>query len=196
VDDIILTASSKPLLRSIIDSLHQAFSMTDLGDLHHFLGVNVHRSDAGLFLSQQQYALELLERANMISYKPISTPMDSKAKLSATDGTLLSNPSDYWSLAGGVQYLTVTRPDIAYVVQHACLFMHAPRDVHLQLVKRILRYVRGTTHLGLRIHRHSPHHDLVGYSDADWAGCPDTRQSTSGFCVFIGNNLVSWSSKR
>jgi hypothetical protein len=132
----------------------------------------------------------------MISCKSISTPVDSKAKLSATDGNLLSNPSNYRSLAGGLQYLTLTRPDIAYVVQHACLFMHAPQDVHLQLIKRILRYIRGTTHLGLRIHRHSPHHDLIGYSDANWAGCPDTRQSILGFCVFIGNNLVSWSSKR
>jgi hypothetical protein len=109
---------------------------------------------------------------------------------------LLSNLTHYRSLAGGLQYLTLTRPDIAYAVQQACLFMHAPRDAHLALVKRILRYLRGTTHLGLRLHRHSPHHDLIAYSDADWAGCPDTRRSTSGFCVFIGNNLVSWSSKR
>jgi hypothetical protein len=156
VDDIILTASTTALLRSIIQSLHGEFSMTDIGDLHHFLGINVHRSDAALFLSQQQYALELLERANMIGCKPIGTPVDSKAKLSAADGILLLNPSEYRSLAGALQYLMLTRPDIAYAVQHACQFMHAPRDVHLQLIKRILCYVRGTTQLGLHIHRHSP----------------------------------------
>jgi hypothetical protein len=156
VDDIILTASTTALLRSIIQSLHGEFSMTDIGDLHHFLGINVHRSDAALFLSQQQYALELLERANMIGCKPIGTPVDSKAKLSAADGILLPNPSEYRSLAGALQYLMLTRPDIAYAVQHACQFMHAPRDVHLQLIKRILCYVRGTTQLGLHIHRHSP----------------------------------------
>ena len=73
--------------------------------------------------------------------------------------------------------------------------MHDPRDAHLQLLKRILRYIEGTSHLGLQLHVGSSS-DLVAYSDADWAGCPDTRKSTSGFCVFLGTNLVSWSSKR
>jgi hypothetical protein len=73
--------------------------------------------------------------------------------------------------------------------------MHAPRDVHWALIRRILRYVRGTTRHGMHL-RGSSFHDLVAYTDADWAGCPDTRRSTSGFCVFIGDSLVSWSSKR
>jgi hypothetical protein len=72
--------------------------------------------------------------------------------------------------------------------------MHDPRDAHFQLIKRILRYVQGTSHFGLKIHRASSL-DLIAYSDADWAGCPDTRKSTSGFCVFLGDNLISWSSK-
>jgi hypothetical protein len=92
-------------------------------------------------------------------------------------------------------YLTLTRPNLAYAVQQVCLFMHAPTNSHFQLIKRILRYIRGTSHFGLQLHRVSAH-DLVAYSDADWAGCPDTRKSTSGFGVFLGNNLVSWSSKR
>jgi hypothetical protein len=163
VDDIILTGSTPSLLQQIVASLHKEFSMSDLGELHHFLGVNVHRSDAGLFLSQQQYALELLDHANMLNCRSISTPVDSKSKLSASDGQLLSNPTHYRSLASGLQYLTLTRPDITYAVQQACLFMHAPRDAHLALVKRIMRYLRGTTHLGLRLHRHSPHHDLIAY---------------------------------
>lgn len=132
----------------------------------------------------------------MLACKPISTPVDAKAKLSATDGALLADPTSYCSLAGALQYLTLTRPDIAYAVQQACLFMHVPRDAHLQFVKRILRYVRGTTHLGLRVHRGSPSHDVVAYSDADWASCPDTRRSTSRFWTFLGSNLVSWLSKR
>ena len=72
--------------------------------------------------------------------------------------------------------------------------MRDPREAHLQLVKRILRYIKGTAHLGLQLYIGSST-DLVAYSDADWAGCPDTRKSTSGFCVFLGTNLVSWSSK-
>jgi hypothetical protein len=195
VDDIILTANTTHLLHTIISSLNHEFSMTDLGDIHHFLGINVHRTHEGLFLSQQQYALEVLERAKMLNCHPISTPIDTRSKVSATDGVPFSDPSLYRSLAGALQYLTLTRPDLSYAVQQVCLFMHAPRDSHYQLIKRILRYIKGTSHYGLKIHRSSSM-ELIAYSDADWAGCPDTRKSTSGFCVFIGNNLVSWSSRR
>jgi hypothetical protein len=194
VDDIILTANTTSLLRSVTTSLSTEFSMTDLGALHHFLGITVHRTSSGMFLSQQQYALEILERANMLHCNPLSTPIDARSKLSAHDGTPFHDPSHYRSLAGALQYLTITRPDIAYAVQQICLFMHAPTTSHFQLVKRVLRYLKGTSHFGLRLY-HSSSHDLIAYSDADWAGCPDTRKSTSGFCVFLGDNLVSWSSK-
>jgi hypothetical protein len=96
---------------------------------------------------------------------------------------------------GALQYLTLTRPDLAYAVQQVCLFMHDPREPHLALVKRILRYVKGTLSSGLHIGT-GPVDSLTGYSDADWAGCPDSRRSTSGFCVFLSDNPISWSSKR
>jgi hypothetical protein len=89
----------------------------------------------------------------------------------------------------------VTRPDIAFVVQQICLFMHDPRAPHMALLKRILRYIKGTTTHGLQL-RATTDLNITAYSDADWAGCPDTRRSTSGFCVFLGDSLVSWSSKR
>jgi hypothetical protein len=195
VDDIILTANTTTLLHSIIDSLKHEFSMSDLGDIHHFLGINVHRTTEGLFLSQQQYALEILERAKMLQCNPIATPIDTRSKISAHDGSRVGDPTLYRSLAGALQYLTLTRPEISYAVQQVCLFMHDPRDSHMQLIKRILRYIKGTSHFGLQLYKSSPF-NLVAYSDADWAGCPDTRKSTSGFCVFLGNNLISWSSRR
>jgi hypothetical protein len=108
---------------------------------------------------------------------------------------LYSEAIDFRSLTGALQYLTLTPPGIAYAVQQVCLHMHAPRDTHLAALKRILRNVRGTLHLGLHI-RPSSIDTHVVYSDADWAGCPDTRKSTSGYTVFLGNNLISWSSKR
>ena len=89
---------------------------------------------------------------------------------------------------------TFTRPDIAYAVQQVCLHMHDPRAPHLVALKRILRYIRGTLDLGLLL-RPSSSTDLVVYTDADWAGCSDTRTSTSGYFVFLGDNLISWSSK-
>jgi len=195
VDDIVLTASSTALLHRITERLHSEFAMTDLGDLHHFLGISVTRSTDGHFLSQRQYAVDLLQRAGMAECHSTATPVDTRAKLSATDGDPVEDASQYRSLAGALQYLTLTRPDIAYAVQQVCLFMHDPREPHLALLKRILRYVKGTLSTGLHIGT-GPVDRLTAYSDADWAGCPDSRRSTSGYCVFLGDNLVSWSSKR
>ena len=124
-----------------------------------------------------------------------ATPVDVRTKLSASEGAQVANPSEYRSIAGALQYLTLTRPDLAYVVQQVCLFMHDPREPHLALIKRILRYVKGSLSAGLQLGTGAADW-LTAYSDADWAGCPDTRRSTSGFCVYLGDNLVSWSSKR
>ena len=169
--------------------------MNDLGELHHFLGMHVQRSSGGLLLSQEQYMFEILDHAGMADCKPCSTPVDTNPKLSAVDGAPVADPTDFRSLAGALQYLTFTRPDIAYAVQQVCLHMHDPREPHLAALKRILRYIRGTLHLGLLL-RPSAQSDLLVYSDTDWAGCPDTRKSTSGYVVFLGDNLISWSSKR
>jgi len=169
--------------------------MKDLGQLHHFLGVTVEPRPSGLLLYQRQYALDILERAGMTDCKPCSTPVDTQAKLSAALSDPVADPTAYRSLAGALQYLTFTRPDIAYAVQQVCLHMHDPCEPHLAALKRILCYIRGTLHLGLLL-RPSSQSELTVYSDADWAGCPDTRKSTSGYAVFLGDNLVSWSSKR
>lgn len=195
VDDIVLTASSDKFLRAVIDKLHAEFKMKDLGPLHYFLGIHVTRSPTGFFLSQHKYAEDLLERACMANCKPAGTPIDTKPKLAVDTGHRVTNPSEYRSLAGALQYLTMTQLDLAYAVQQVCLHMHDPRNCHLALIKRILRYVRGTTRFGLQLHA-SPSTTIYAYSDADWAGCPDTRRSTSGYCVYIGDSLVSWSSKR
>jgi hypothetical protein len=194
VDDIVLTASSAGFLHTVIGALQREFAMTDLGQLHHFLGISVTRSADGLFLSQRQYTQDILERAGMSACKPCSTPVDLHSKLSA-EGPPVGDATQYRSLAGALQYLTFTRPDIAFAVQQICLYMHDPREPHLAALKRILRYLQGTMSLGLTMHRSSPT-ELVVYTDADWAGCPDTRRSTSGYAVFLGDNLVSWSSKR
>lgn len=195
VDDIVLTASNDCLLNNIIGTLSREFAMTDLGRLHHFLGIKVTQQKHGIFLSQAQYAKDIIARASMSSCKPCSTPVDLSSKLSATDGQLFSDPTLYRSLAGALQYLTFTRPDLSYAVQQVCLFMHEPRDPHFAFMKRIIRYLQGTIDYGIKIIR-SNSHDLVAYSDADWGGCPDSRRSTSGYCVFLGDNLISWSAKR
>nr|GEU52524.1 copia protein [Tanacetum cinerariifolium] len=194
VDDIILTAFSTYLLQQVITFLHNEFDMTDLGALNYFLGISATRHSTGLFLSQKQYAIELLVRAHMTNCNLSRTPVDTDSKL-GPEGVPVHDPTLYRSLAGGLQYLTFTRPDISYAVQHICLYMHDPREPHLAALKRILRYIRGTLDFGFHLYS-STTISLVGYTDADWAGCPSTRRSTSGYCVFLGDNLLSWSSKR
>nr|ADB85383.1 putative retrotransposon protein [Phyllostachys edulis] len=124
-----------------------------------------------LFLSQRQYILDVIERAGMSNSKPYSTPVDTSSKVSCSDGAPVSDATHYRGLAGALQYLTFTRLDITYAVQ------------------------QGAFDFGLVLHR-TAISSLVAYSDVDWAGCPDTRRSTSGYGVFIGDNLISWSSKR
>jgi hypothetical protein len=116
VDDIILTASSAALLQQTISALKREFAMKDLGPLHHFLGVFIQQQADGLFLSQRQFALDILERAGMVDCKPVSTPVDTQAKVSAESGPPIADPTHFRSLAGALQYLTFTHPDIAYVV--------------------------------------------------------------------------------
>ncbi|GKD64335.1 ribonuclease H-like domain-containing protein [Tanacetum coccineum] len=138
--------------------------------------------------------MELLKRAHMLNCNPTRTPVDTESKL-GPEGTPISDPTLYWSLAGGLQYLTFTRPDLSYVVQQICQYMHDPREPHLAALKRILCYVQGTLEFGLQLYASSGS-SLVAYSDTDWAGCPATRRSTFGYCVFMGENILSWSAKR
>ncbi|XP_021749530.1 uncharacterized protein LOC110715275 [Chenopodium quinoa] len=195
VDDIILTTSSDRLRAGIISQLQTEFPMTDLGPLSYFLGIAVTRTPSYLLLSQEKYAQEILERAGMGSCKPTATPVVTKSKLSAEAGPPFRDPTLYRSLAGALQYVTFTRPDIAYAVQQVCLFMHDPRKSHYDALKRIMRYYLGTIDHGLHLYP-SAVHRLITYTDADWGGCLDTRRSTSGYCYFLGDNLISWPSKR
>ncbi|GKC77757.1 ribonuclease H-like domain-containing protein, partial [Tanacetum coccineum] len=194
VDDIMLIASSELLLQQIIGSLHQEFSMTDLGSLNYFLGISVINDSLGMFLSQRKYVSEILERDGMVNCNLSRTLVDTESKL-GNAGDLVSDPTLYRSLAGSLQYLTFTRTHISYAVQHVCLYKHDPREPHFSALKRILCYVRGTLDYGLQLFSSSTT-DLVAYSYADWVGCPTTRRSTSGYCAFLGNNLLSWSFKR
>lgn len=144
---------------------------------------------------QHKYATDLLRRVNMQNCKSISTPMLVTDKLARNLGMFLNDEDTfkYRSVVGGLQYLTLTRPDIAFPVNKVCQYLSKPTNVHWKAVNRILRYVKGTITTGLRI-RKSPSTLLSVFTDADWVGCLDYRRSTGGFAVFLGPNLVSWSS--
>jgi histone deacetylase 1/2 len=177
--------------------LSDNFAIKDLGDLHYFLGIEVTRRDEGLVLTQAKYAADLLARVHMIGCTPTPTPLSTTDKLSLTDGTLLG-PDDstrYRSIVGALQYLTLTRPDLAFSVNKVCQYLHAPTTVHWTAVKRILRYIQGTLHTGITFQKSSSTL-LSAFSDADWAGCLDDRRSTGGFAIFFGPNLISWSARK
>ncbi|XP_026451634.1 uncharacterized protein LOC113351945 [Papaver somniferum] len=129
----------------------------------------------------------------MVGAKPCSSPGPPDAKLSTKYGELLQNSTEYISLVGALQYLTWSRPEIAYYVNQVCQFMHSPTTTHLSATKRILKYIKGT--LGQDILFTKGVTVVSGYTDADWGGDPDTIRSTSGFCLFFRNNPISWSAK-
>jgi hypothetical protein len=197
VDDIIIVSSSSAATDKLIKNLATEFALKDLGTLNYFLGIEVVPQQKGVVLSQRRYAQELLLKAKMDKCKPISTPMAASEKISRDDGTFLKGEEQlqYRSIVGGLQYLTITRPDLSFAVNRVCQFIQAPTDVHWGAVKRILRFLKGTAGHGLKIQR-STNDTLNAFSDADWAGSPEDRRSTSGFAVMMGQNLVSWSSRK
>ncbi|KAM1014395.1 hypothetical protein ACFX2C_044386 [Malus domestica] len=194
VDDIIITGSASNAIQDVIHSLTVEFEITDLGDLHYFLGIQISKTNTGLFLSQTKYIQDLLLKTEMNESKSCDTPCLPYNRLLKDDGQPFGNPTLYRSIVGALQYLTFTRPDIAFSVHQVCQFMQNPMVAHFTAVKRILRYLKGTLHLGINYHRGAL--NLKAFSDADWAGDPNDQRSTIGFVVFLGSNPVSWSSKK
>ncbi|CAL9022501.1 unnamed protein product [Prunus brigantina] len=196
VDDIVVTGSDSTHLQRFISLLSAHFDIKDLGPLSYFLGLQVLHKDGTLHIHQLKYAHDLLNKANLLNSKPASTPLATKVLLSVSDGALLSNPTEYRELVGSLQYLTLTRPDISFAINTVAQFMSAPRTPHLVAAKRILRYIKGTIDLGLSFTPQTAAARLSAYSDADWAGCPDSRRSTTGYVITLGTNLISWCSKK
>ncbi|CAL8170379.1 unnamed protein product [Prunus armeniaca] len=194
VDDIILTGSNSSLITSVVGALTQEFDMKDLGQLTYFLGLQISYQSAGLFVSQTKYIKELLDRVDLQDSKPCPTPCLPYHRLLKDDGKPYSHPEQYRSIVGALQYLTFTRPDIAFSVNQACQFMHNPMESHVVAVKRILRYLKGTLDFGIWFKPGLLH--LHAYSDADWAGDPNDRRSVSGFIVYLGSTPISWASKK
>jgi len=152
VDDIIITGSSISLIQQLVKKLNSEFSLKDLGKLDYFLGTEVHHSETGsLLLSQTKYIQDLLVKANMANANGIASPMASSTKLTKYGSNHVSDPTFFRSIVGGLQYVTVTRPEISYSVNKVCQFLSAPLEDHWKAVKRILRYLQGTIHHGLLI---------------------------------------------
>jgi len=199
VDDIIITGSSSSLITSLISQSHVVFSLKQLGQLHYFLGIEVqHLSDHTLLLTQTKYIKDLLSKTNMLACNSINTPIMSSCKLSKHGSDTFHDVSLYRSVVGSLQHATITRPEIAYAVNKVCQFMSQPLESHWVAVKRILRYLKGTLHYGLKLFPAPTHKplSLQLFCDADWAADPDDRRSTSGAAIFFGPNVISWWSRK
>ncbi|XP_065623620.1 uncharacterized mitochondrial protein AtMg00810-like [Quercus suber] len=175
--------------------MKREFEMSMVGELNYFLGLQVKQRRDGIFIFQEKYAKNLVKRFGLDSNKHTSTPMSSSAELSIDTADVDVDPTLYRSMIGSLLYLTTSRPDIAFSVGVCARFQAAPKESHLTAVKRIIRYVNGTFDYGIWYTKDS-NECLAGYSDADWAGCINDRKSTSGGCFYLGNNLVSWMSKK
>ncbi|CAH9069280.1 unnamed protein product [Cuscuta europaea] len=195
VDDIVITGDYHDGIQNLKLYLSQQFQTKDLGRLRYFLGIEVAQSKTGIAISQRKYALDILKETGMTDCKPIDTPIDPNVRLFPDQGEPISNPERYRRLVGKLNYLTMTRPDISFAVSVVSQFLNTPCDSHWDAVVRILRYIKGSPGRGL-VYANRGCDNITAYSDADWAGCPNDRRSTSGYCVLIGGNLISWKSKK
>ncbi|XP_019415471.1 PREDICTED: uncharacterized protein LOC109326970 [Lupinus angustifolius] len=195
VDDLILAGNDQSEIDSIKLHLDSVFNIKDLGTLKYFLGLEVARSHQGITLCQRKYAFGLLSNTGFLYSKPVMTPMVKNAHLHQDNSTPYHNHVLYRQLVGRLLYLTNTRPDLSFATQQLSQFMDNPTTKHHQALTRVLRYIK-----------HYPGHGLFypidttiqinEFSDSDWALCLDTRKSISGYCMFLGNSLISWKSKK
>jgi len=189
VDDIIVTGSYPAEVSTLIATLTARFSLKDLGCLNYSLGVEVIPSTAGIFLSQRKYIIDLLHKPGMAANtKPTSTPLYATNKLLKDSGDLLPSPTEYQALVGSLQYLSLTRPDIAFNTNKLAQFMQNLRTVHWTALKSVRdKGVSISTTTPLNLH---------AYSDADWAGDKDDYISTTGYLLYLGSTPISWSSRK
>ncbi|XP_020551111.1 uncharacterized protein LOC110012327 [Sesamum indicum] len=195
VDDILLTGNSAEEVAALKDYLHTLFTIKDLDFAKYFLGLELARSTHGLLVTQQRYLSDILADVCMTDAKATSTPLPPGHKFSADVGSLLADPAAYRCLVGRLLYLDFTRPDISFAVQQLSQFLQHPRSSHWDAALYVLRYLKGTSSLGLFFSSSNSLQPSV-FTDASWASCSDSCRSVTGFCVFLGSSLVSWKTKK
>jgi hypothetical protein len=175
--------------------MSKEFEMSMMGELTYFLGLQVKQTNESIFVHQSKYTRDLLHRFGMENCKPIMTPMGAATSLDLDEDGEPIDQKEYRSMIGSLLYLTASRPDIQFLVCLCARFQASPRASHLQAVKRILRYLHGTLNFGIWLSASSCI-SLRSFSDADFGGCRINRKSTSSSCHFLGNSLITWSSRK
>nr|GEY37682.1 hypothetical protein [Tanacetum cinerariifolium] len=194
VDDIIFAASTPELCDLFSNLMCSKFKMSMIGKILVFLGLQISQSPRGIFINQSKYALESLKKYGFESCDPVDTPMMEKSKLDEDKEGKAVNPSHYHGMIGTLLYLTASRPELQFAICRGARYQARPTEKHVHAVKRIFRYLRGTVHQGLWYLKDSSV-ALTSFADVDHASCQDTHRSTSGSVQFLGERLISWSSK-
>ena len=189
VDGMIVTRNDQDEISSLQQYVASELEMKQLGSLKYFLGIEVARSKHGIFLCQKKYIIDLLSETRLLGSKSVDTPIEQNHKLFECSANI--DKERYQRLVGKLIYLSHTRPDITYPVNVVSQFMHDPRKLHMDVVERILRYLKSTLGKGILFSNHG-NLKVEGCTDADWAGSKDDRRSTFGYFTFVGGNLVTW----
>ncbi|PKU72621.1 Retrovirus-related Pol polyprotein from transposon TNT 1-94 [Dendrobium catenatum] len=184
VDDFLVTGNDEAAIRRLLTQLQKQFALKQLGNISLFLGIQVPHTKQSFFLSQEHYATKILNDAGYKDCKAAPTPVTRVTKLKTPNLQLHPDPSLYRRIAGSLQYISITRPDIAFATNRVCQHMQSPTEQDFKELKRLLRYIKGTLSYGLPITTGSL--ELRSYSDADWASNTTDQKSVSGFCTFIG----------
>ena len=195
VDDIIITGNLTIEIKELESQLSKQLAVKNLGPLKYFLGIEFARSSKGILMTQHKYIHELLEQTKHLHSRTNDTPIESNHKLTITKDDPRVEISSYQELIGKLLNLSHTRPDISYAVNVLSQFMHSPQKHHFEAAFRVLRYLKGTVGLGITF-RKQGNLNLLIYTDSDFAGGLLDRRSTTGYCTFLGGNLVTWRSKK
>ncbi|GKE11495.1 putative ribonuclease H-like domain-containing protein [Tanacetum coccineum] len=195
VDDIIFGSTKKSLCDEFEGLMHKRFQMSSMGELTFFLGLQVQQKKDGIFISQDKYVAEVLNKFDFATIKTASTPIEPNKALIKDEEADSVDVHLYRSMIGSLMYLTAFRPDIMFAVCACARFQVTPKMSHLHAMKRIFRYLKGQSKLGLWYPRDSPF-DLEAFSDSNYDGASLDRKSTTGGCQFLGKRLISWQCKK
>ncbi|KAL0412091.1 UNVERIFIED_CONTAM: Retrovirus-related Pol polyprotein from transposon RE2 [Sesamum latifolium] len=195
VDDVLLTGDSLANLSAVKQYLDDLFTIKDLGQAKFFLGLELARSAHGTFITQKKYLMDIIHDCQLDEARPTATLLPAGIKFDASTGPVLAFPDRYRRLIGRLLYLGFSRPDISFAVQQLNQFLQNPREPHWDASIHLVRYLKGTSSLGLFFGTDSPL-TLSAFSDSDWACCLDSRRSFTGYCIFLGESLISWKTKK
>nr|GEY34160.1 retrovirus-related Pol polyprotein from transposon TNT 1-94 [Tanacetum cinerariifolium] len=195
VDDIIFVSTDPKACDIFSNEMSSKFQMSMMGQMSFFLGLQISQSSRGIFLNQSEFALEILKKFGMDSCDPVDTPMVDRLKLDEDPLGIPVDQTRFRSMVGSLMYLTASRPDVIFAVCMCARYQASPTKKHLEALKRVFRYLRGTINWGLWYPKDTVM-ALTAYADADHVGFQDTRRSTSGSAQFLGDKLVSWLSKK